>query len=293
MDITPPNKLRPVADSRIEADRHIGRLLVAEGKLTLEDAEKVLRLQREKGLRFGQAARQLGLISEEDLRHALSTQFNYPYLREPDPAISQELTAAYRPFVPQVEQFRALRSDLMLRWFDQNRRCLAVIGPAHKSGRSFLTANLAIVFSQLGQKTLLVDADMRAPRQHKLFGLDQQTGLSHVLSGRAETPPIRRVPVFVDLSILPAGPTPPNPQELLMQPRFASILEEAAETYDVVLIDTPASESAADAITIAVRAGGAVVVARQNRTKTNELQTLCSSVTAHGGQVVGTIFNTY
>lgn len=286
-------KLRPLASPIAGADPQIGTLLVRQGKLTVEDAERVLRLQREQGLRFGDAAVKLGLISEEDLRHVLASQYDYPYLRTEESGIGRELSAAYRPFTRQVEQFRALRSHLMLRWFNSEHKALAVVSPARGDGRSFLAANLAVVCSQLGQKTLLLDADMRHARQHSYFGLDNRSGLSTVLSGRAAEEPIKRVPVFMDLSILPSGPTPPNPQELLTRPQFTRLLHDLGQRYDVVLIDTPSSDASADAQAVAVRAGAALVVARRNRSRVKALQALCSMVVDSGGRVVGTVLNNF
>jgi receptor protein-tyrosine kinase len=180
-----------------------------------------------------------------------------------------------------------------MRWFDDEHRKLAIVGAGRNEGRSYLTANLAVVFSQLGQKTLLVDADMRRPKQHRYFGVDNQDGLSTVLSGRTKSEPVKRLPVFVDLSILSAGPTPPNPQELLGRTHFQLLLDDLSQRYDIILIDTPASEETADATAVAVRAGGALVVVRRNRSKATALQNLCSSITGLGGQVVGTVLNTF
>ena len=104
-----------------------------------------------------------------------------------DASLSHELVAAYKPFSPVVEQLRALRSELMLRWFDEQpaHKAIAVMSEARGEGRSYIAANLAVVFSQLGGRTLLIDADLRKPSQHLLFGLENRIGLSTVLSGRA------------------------------------------------------------------------------------------------------------
>ena len=156
------------------AIRTLGAILVDGGQLKPEDAERVLQHQKENHLRFGEAAMRLGLISEADLQFALSRQFAYAYLRQiPGEArvLSEELVSAFQPFSSRVEQLRAIRSQLMLRWFDraEERQVLTIIGAERGEGRSYLAANLAIVFSQLGERTLLVDADMREPRQHFLF----------------------------------------------------------------------------------------------------------------------------
>jgi receptor protein-tyrosine kinase len=273
-------------------ERFIGALLVDTGKLSVEDAERVLRFQKEKGLRFGEAAIKLGLLTEADIQQVLSRQFDYPVVLPGESNLGNELVAAYDPNSKQVEAFRALRSQLMLRWFapEPERRALAVVSAERGAGRSYLAANLAIVFSQLGEKTLLVDADLRHPRQHQLFGLENTHGLSTVLSERVEGA-IQRVPALVDLSVVTAGPVPPNPQELLSRLVFARELEKAGAQFDIVIIDTPPIGQYADAQTVAVRAGGALVVARRNRTHVSKLRELGDTLKQASAEVVGVVLN--
>jgi len=216
-------------------DRSIGAILIDAGRLKPESAEKILRLQRDEGLRFGDAATRLGLLKQSDIDFALARQFDYPYLLRGQSLVSEELVAAYSPFTPQVEALRALRSQLMLRWFDTDpaHKALAVVSAERREGRSFIAGNLAIVFSQLGEHTLLIDADMRNPCQHTLFGLENRAGLSAVLSGRGGPDTIQRIPSLLDLSVLTAGAQPPNPSELLSRPLFSQLLHEFMIVYFV------------------------------------------------------------
>jgi len=274
--------------------RSIGAILVDTGRLSAENAERILRLQKEQGKRFGDAAIELGLLSEDDIRFALASQFDYPYLPAGDTSLSHELVAAYQPFSPAVEQLRALRSQLMLRWFDAEaqRKALAIVSPGNGEGRSFIAANLAIVFSQLGERTLLIDADLRTPRQHELFKLRQNAGLSGVLAGRVGgNEAVVRVPSLLGLSVLPAGAVPPNPQELLGRPAFIELLQSIGRDFDVVIIDTPAGNEYADAQTIAVRAGAALMLARKNQSSMPELADLTRSLQQSGATLVGSVLN--
>ena len=282
-----------LAPPSLNAASSIGAILVDSGKLTLEAAERVMRAQKEHGLLFGDAAIQLGLSSSEDIAFALARQYDYPYLRHGDGELSPELVAAYQPFSAQVEALRALRSQLMLRWFtgEQTHRTLAVLSPARGEGRSYLAANLAVVFSQLGERTLLIDADMRNPRQHTLFNQENRAGLSSFLSGRGVSSDIKRIPSFIDLSLLPAGPKPPNPQELLGRPPFTKLLNDVAQEYDVVIIDTPAAAEYGDARTIAVRANGALLLTQKKETRVAEVRELVKHLTQSGVVVVGSVLN--
>jgi receptor protein-tyrosine kinase len=278
------------------ATRTLGAILIDSGQLKPEDAERVLQYQKEHNLRFGEAAMRLGLISEADIQYALSRQFAYAYLRKtPGEArpLSDDLVAAYQPFSPRVEQLRAIRSQLMLRWFDraEERQVLTIVGADRADGRSCLAANLAIVFSQLGERTLLVDADMREPRQHYLFNLENQIGFSTLLAGRSREEAIVRIPDLAGLSVLPAGPTPPNPLELLNRLNFDEFMIQAKGAYDVVIVDTPAMASGEDAAMIAVRTGAALAIARAGATKVAAFTDLVQGLMEAGVTVVGSVLN--
>lgn len=280
-----------LAERHPEQERSIGAILIDAGKLRAEDAERVLRLQREKGLRFGDAAKELGLVTDADIEQAISRQFDYPYLSRGESRVAEEVVAAYKPFAPQVEALRALRSQLVLRWFDSEtaHKALAVTSPGRHEGRSWLTANLGVVFSQLGERTLVIDADMRSPRQHLLFGVDNRAGLSAALSGRGSPDIIQRVPALRDLSVMPAGAVPPNPQELLARPSFGQLLQQLGLEYDVILIDTPAGGQFADGQTVAVRAGGAIMVAQRNTSRIGMLRSYADMLQQAGASVVGSV----
>jgi len=277
------------------SDRSIGAVLIDAGRLRPEDAQRILRLHHEKGLRFGDAGKALGLLNQADIEFALSRQFDYSYLTRGESSVSEEVVAAYDPFSRQVESLRAVRSQLMLRWFDFEppRKALAIVSGAPNEGRSFIAANLAVLFSQLGKRTLLIDADMRNPRQHQLFGLDNRAGLSAVLSGRAGPETVQHVPALQHLSVLPAGTSPPNPLELLSRPIFAELLDQLAAQLDVILLDSPATGETADAQIIAVRAGAALIVARKSATRLWRVQGVSDSVAQAKATIVGAVLNDF
>lgn len=277
-------------------ERSIGTMLIHAGRLTLENAERILYLQREKGLRFGDAAIQLGLLTQADIDFALARQFDYPYLIHGESQVSETLVTAYAPFGPQGQIFSALRSQLMLRWFDNEpaHKAMAIISAGREEGRSYVAANLAVSFSQLGQRTLLIDADMRNPCQHTVFGVDNRTGLSAVLASRCDYESvIHLIPGLLGLSVLPAGATPPNPLELLARPLFPQLLANLAQQFDIILIDTPSTSGYADAQTIAVRAGAALIVARKNVTRGWHVRGVSDTVAHASATVIGTVLNDF
>jgi protein-tyrosine kinase len=273
--------------------RSIGLLMLEAGKLTTEGAERALRHTKEKGIRFGEACVQLNLVTGADIERALSTQYDYPYVQPGETSLSQELIAAYRPFSPQVEALRALRTQLLLRWFSSERRILAIVSPRARDGRTFVAANLAVVFAQLGERTLLIDADLRRPRQHELFNVSNQYGLSSALSARPEGAAVEKVKGFADLSIVTAGAIAPNPLELLSREDFKLLLASKAADFDVILIDTSAAADCADAQTIGARAGGTLMVVREGQTRVRDLERLAGSIRRSNTEIVGAVQNRY
>lgn len=283
------------APERLAQRGSIGDILVARGLLRAEQIEHVIERQHSHNEPFGEAAIALKLLARHDLDAALSTQFNYGYLQEGDTHLSRELVTAFKPFSRAAEEMRALRGQIMLRWLndDRRRRVLSVVSPRAGDGRSFIAANLAVVFSQQGQRTLLIDANLRQPRQAHLFHTQHSAGLAGILSGRAGTEVIESVPGLPDLHVLPAGAPPPNPQELVGMPAFGALLHQVSQSHDVVLIDTPACERFADAEIIAARAGAALLVARKNRSPLRAVGELTRRLQDTGVALVGSVLNHY
>ena len=277
----------------VRQDGRLGAVLVADGKISARDIEPILEIQRARGIRFGEAALRLRLITQDDLRDAIARQYGLLHLLPGSGSISRELVAAYEPFHPRAEELRALRTQLLIRWANARvrHRMLAVVSPGAGEGRSYVAANLAVVFSQLGERTILIDADLRNPRQHRIFDVPDRVGLSSVLSGRADRSAVVSLPQFGTLSLLPAGACPPNPQELLLRPVLTTLLDELRDEFDVVLFDTPPASLYADAQSLAFRAGSAIVLARKDRTGIAATASTIRVLSDTGTSVVGTVFN--
>jgi chain length determinant protein tyrosine kinase EpsG len=282
----------PLADSRL------GALLQRAGKLTADGVDRVLRAQQESGLRFGAAAMRLGLVAQEDIDAAIARQFAYPVAATGHSALAPQLVAAFHPASAQGDTLRAIRSQLLLRWFGAGRHALAVSGVESDEASSVLVANLALVFAQLGQRTLLVDANLRQGIQHTLFGLHPEAGLLHrrscpgladILAGRAGLDAIGRVPGFPALSLLAAGTVPPNPQELLERPSFAALHKQLGKLYDVVLFDIAPASHGAEALAVAARAGAALLVAHKDRTPIAALKKMVQQLAAAKVTVIGSV----
>lgn len=277
-------------------DRSIGAIISETRNLSAEAIEQILNYQREKGVRFGEAAIALGFASADDVLFALAQQFHYPYAPEERRKLNPELVTMNQPFSVQAEAFRAIRSQITTRVFaedDGPRRALAVVSPESGDGKTYFAANLAVTLAQLGGRTLLVDADMRGPRQHEVFGLENNAGLSGILSGRAESKVVQQAQGIPSLFVLPVGITPPNPLELVERPAFSLLIRELIAKFDHVVVDTPAMIYGADATCIAARCGAALVIARRNESRVGALQNLVSTLADTPAKLAGVVMNEF
>jgi receptor protein-tyrosine kinase len=279
----------------VHNDRRIGGILAAQGKLDSGDIGRVLEMQQVEGLRFGEASLRLKLITVEDLCHAIATQYELPHLEPDNERVSNELVVAYEPFHPCAEEIRALRTQLLIRWTrgEMRGRMLAIVSAGRGDGRSYLAANLAVAFAQLGQRTLLIDADLRRPRQHRIFDVSDRVGLSAVLGGRAGRAAVVALPELGPLYLLPAGACPPNPLELLSRDAFGALLRDLQPDFDFILFDTPPAESCADAHSVVFRSGNVLVVARRDRSCLAATDGLVAQMNDAGAHTVGTVFNAF
>lgn len=271
----------------------IGELIRSARGLSDEQIERILAYQRRSGLRFGEAAVALRLADREDVLEALSRQFQYT------PAFagrerSSELLAAVDPFGDQADAFRELRSRLLVEVLDEDsRRALAVLSSDVGDGKTYLAANLAVSFSQLGENTLLIDADLHTPRLHQLLGVQQNgAGLSSVLAGFVSPGAlVHEVAGLPNLYLAPAGALPPNPPELLQRPAFERLMRKMRQEFDHVVVDTPAGTRGADARVVAARCGAALVVARKGRSRMAALEGLLAALGRGPARMAGLVMN--
>lgn len=277
-----PAPPRPPGGPRLHVlDRCIGDFLRERCGLDERQIAKILAYQRTHRTRFGEAAVALRLASHEDVLWALSRQFHYPYAAQ-DAALSinPELIVAREPFSDAAEVFRDVRSQLVMGFFgaEEPRQPLAVLSPDVGDGKTFFAANLACSLAQLGNRTLVIDADLRAPRLHQMFGADGPSGLATVLSARTDAQVIRRVSALPTLFVMPAGTPPPNPLELIQRPAFGVLMRELAGKFDYIVVDTPAASRGADARVIAAICGSALVIGRRGASRMRSLQKLIAQI---------------
>lgn len=285
--VAPASTARPDLPAQ-EVISKIGRMLESRGKITREEFKSIIAVQNEQDLRFGDAALLLGLVEREDIDAVLAEQFAYTTPPDRTTALNPKLVTAFQPDSAQTEALRSLRSELLLRYFNRGAHLsLAVVGAEDAAGIATTSANLAITFAQLGMRTLLVDANLRSPQFHTLFGHNERNpGLSDLIAGRALVEPVA-IPSLGSLWVLAAGTTAPNPQELLASNHYAEKLQELATHFEVIIINTPPLNRIKDAQLIAAHSGAALVVVQENISRLKDIETICSSLRGVGVRLLG------
>lgn len=270
----------------------LGELFLQKGLLTEAQVEQISVEQREKKLRFGDAALALGLLSQAEIDSALGEQFGVGSKDLYNGSADKKLRFFHAPFSKEAEEIRGLRSELLLKYGAQEKIKFALISPGTAEGKTYMAASLAIALSQVGRKTLLIDADLRTGNLHELFSLGVRDGLSSVLIGRLAMSDAL-IPLMPNLHILPAGPRAPNPLEILRAPRLRELLDSCHDQFDAFVFDTCAASESSDAQMVAHQIGVALLVAQKDLTVLSDLRQTRSDMQAAGVNVIGTIYNQY
>jgi len=197
------------------------------------------------------------------------------------------------PRSPATEAYRGVRTNLQFASLGHSVRSVVVTSPRPGDGKTTTAGNLAVVLAQGGQRVILVDADLRKPRVHKLFdGLSNRTGLTNVLlaDARADLDSLLQRTAVPDLRILTTGPLPPNPSDVLNSPRMREVVEQLSELADVVLIDCPPTAVSDPRITASL-VDGVLLVTTGGRTRTKELVRAVQDIERSGTPMLGVIVN--
>lgn len=202
-----------------------------------------------------------------------------------------EIPVRDTPRLPISEAFRMLKANLKFTSLDKVPKVIVVTSSLPKEGKSTISANLAAATAELGRRVLLVDADMRHPIQHHIWGLYNVAGLSNVLVGQAEFEVTVAGRVMPNLDILTAGVMPPNPMALLDSRRMASLIEYFSENYDFVIIDAPPLVHAADALTLGQMSDGVLFVARPGVLDSISAEASKDLLERSGQKVLGLVVN--
>jgi polysaccharide biosynthesis transport protein len=203
-----------------------------------------------------------------------------------------ELITQLRPNSEAAECYRSLRTSILLSQADGPPKVLLVTSPLPQEGKTTTSVNCAAVLAQRGSRVLLVDADLRRPGVHRVFGFEREGGLSTVLAGTSTLESVlKSYPALPNLSILPAGPPPPHPAELLDASKMRSLIAQWREEYDHVIIDTPPALSVTDPVVLSVEADSIILVVRSGKTTKDALRRAGELLLQVNARVMGIVVN--
>ncbi|MES1195767.1 MAG: polysaccharide biosynthesis tyrosine autokinase [Steroidobacter sp.] len=272
-------------------DTRLGEILHDEGTLSEQDFKRIQAAQNERGECFSDVALRLGLITELEVRRALAIQCELSTTLPGNKVFSPALSLIHRPNGVRAEAIRTLRSELMARCFSRNRQILLVT-EVHNDGANALAADLACAFSQLGRRTLVIDANLRNPQQQSLFRLEKQRGLVDFLKGHCNPHDLlHTIPGFYHLSVIYAGKPPLNPQELLSLTTLRYLFDSVQKAFDTAIVVAPPLAECADAQIIAARAHGCILSARRDVTQAEDVEFAASQLSATRVELLGVVLN--
>jgi protein-tyrosine kinase len=307
-----PETLNPLHQN---LDEELSRTVVLLYRVSSDALQQINDLMKRLHLRFAQAALESGILSQQELDQALDWINQHPVSEsrglieevmrrtarqrevvvwerdQLDPA--EQLTLTHQPDHPHSETMRSLRTELLLRC--KGHRGAAVItllSPCAAEGRSQIAAELAIAFAQLDRRTLLVDADLRKPGQHLLFGTDNEIGLAQALTagGPHHLHGVKGLP---QMALMTSGDVPQNPLNLLSGRIFQRTIGDWRRNFEFVIIDTPPTGLYSDALAVASAAGYALILGRAGATRFAEVNEIRRALSATESIIVGAVLNSF
>jgi capsular exopolysaccharide synthesis family protein len=204
---------------------------------------------------------------------------------------ARDLYVHKQPTSSVAECCRSLRTNILFSSADRQLKTIVVSSANPREGKTTSVIYLGTTMAQSGQRVLLVDTDMRRPRLHVSMGVSRQTGLSNLIVGEKDYDDVIKTTDIPNLSILPCGPLPPNPAELLMSQRFQIVLAELAKRFDRVILDSPPLQLVTDAVVLSKQADGVIMVVHADKTLREDAKRAARQIRHVGGTIFGTVVN--
>lgn len=190
-----------------------------------------------------------------------------------------------------TETYKSIRTNIIFSLGTSDKKIIAVSSPNPSEGKSITSANVAIVFAQTDNKVLLIDADMRKPVQHKLFKISNNAGLSTLIIKQTTIEDSIRRDVVSGVDLLPSGPLPPNPSELLASDHFSQLIEQLSLRYDYIIIDTPPINVVSDAMVISKIVSGIMMVLKYGSTTFRDMEESVKQMELADANLLGFVLN--
>lgn len=203
----------------------------------------------------------------------------------------RHLITLSNPRSPISEAYRTLRTNIDFSSIDDQMQVIVVTSSSPGEGKSTTISNLAVTFAQSERRVVLIDADLRKPTMHHTFGASNRVGLSSVLTKKNGLDEAIQDTITPGLSIITAGPIPPNPAEMLSSKRMSELLEQLRSQFDIVLVDTPPLLAVTDAQLIASKSDGVVLVMEYGSVKREAALKAKSHLDKVGSKILGVVLN--
>jgi protein-tyrosine kinase len=262
-----------------------GDAALHSGSVTPQQLEEALDWIRQR------AIKEDGGIIEKALRRKSSSRRELIVWEGPKLRPSDKLIVAHDGLHPRSESIRSLATELLMRTRNTGGALIALLSPRAEEGRTQLAAELAISLAQLGRRTLLVDADLRRPRLHVLFGAANEIGLTQALKGSEAR--LNGIEALPQMALLTSGALPPNPLELLSGSRFDQLVVEWRRNFEYVLIDTPPAAKSSDAIAVAGAVGNVIMLSRADITPFRDLQEMSRKLATTHARTLGAVIGNF
>ena len=204
---------------------------------------------------------------------------------------ARDLYVHRQPASSIAECCRSLRTNIMFSDADHQLKTIVVSSANPREGKTTSVIYLGTTMAQGGQRVLLIDTDMRRPRLHVSMGISRHTGLSNLIVGDRDYDECIKTTEIPNLFVLPCGPLPPNPAEILMSQRFRTVLEELGKRYDRIILDSPPVQIVTDAVVLSRQTDGVMLVVRAGKTLRDDIRRAERSIRNVGGRIIGVIVN--
>jgi capsular exopolysaccharide synthesis family protein len=202
-----------------------------------------------------------------------------------------ELINHYYPKLSISEHYRSVRTSFLLSHANMPPRTIVFTSSLPQEGKTSTIVNIAVAFAQLQERVLLIECDLRKPQFHQIFNLTRTKGISSYLTGRVSLLAAIQKTALENIWVLPCGPTPPNPAELLNSTKMKDMMAEVREVFDIVLIDTPPVLAVIDPIIVSSLADAVVLVVRAGKTARKPFLNAVAELKKSNAKIIGVIFN--
>lgn len=192
---------------------------------------------------------------------------------------------------PISEAYRTMRTNIEFSSIDEQLKVIMFTSAGQGEGKSTTASNLAVVYAQSDKKVLIIDADLRKPTMHKTFNKSNRWGLTNLLTGQITLSEVIVQTDISNLEILPAGPVPPNPSEILASKKMGAVLEELKQIYDIIVVDSPPALAVTDSQILATKCDGVIMVIDSGKVKREVAAKVKASLEFVKARIVGVVLN--